>query len=317
MRRTVLLVLVMVAGTGAVARDAPADPPCFGGAARAADHPPCDPRLAFAAQPAPADAPLVPNVPCTPVEQQDLVGVCAFGVAPEHAAATVALVGDSHAAHWRGALEEVAQARGWRALSITRDGCPLSLAVRNTTEPARSLCLRWTRELVQWLALHPEIGTVFTGELASRRSVIPPPGEREMSAAIGGYVAAWAAIPPSVTRIVVIRDSPRGSSRTLPCVAAVLAAGGRTAGACSLRRHRFLFPDPAARAARRLRSSRVQAIDLTRFFCGPRRCYPVVGGVLVYRDVSHLTSLFARTLGPYLLRRLEAAGPDPARGRPG
>jgi hypothetical protein len=28
----------------------------------------------------------------------------------------------------------------------------------------------------------------------------------------------------------------------------------------------------------------------------------VVGGVLVYKDENHLTPLFARTLGPYLLR---------------
>jgi hypothetical protein len=313
MRRTVLLVLVCLAGAALLARAAPAqrrliaaDPPCFGAAARAGDHPPCDPGLAFMAQPAPAEAPLIPNVPCSPVEQQDLVAVCAFGVAPAGATATVALVGDSHAAHWRGALEEVAQARGWRALSITRDGCPLSLATRNTAEPARSQCLRWSQELLQWLGAHPEVRTVFASELASRRGVIPPPGEPPMAGAIGGYIAAWSAVPASVTRIVVIRDSPRGDSHSLPCVAAVVAAGQRTEGACSLRRHHYLVPDPAALAARRLQSSRVQTVDLTRFFCGPRRCYPVVGGVLVYRDVSHLTSLFSRTLGPYLLRRLQA-----------
>jgi hypothetical protein len=244
------------------------------------------------------------------VEQEDLVEVCAFGVAPERATGTVALVGDSHAAHWRGALEEIAQARGWRALSITRDGCPLSLAARNTADPARSLCLRWAQELLHWLGAHPEVTTVFTSSLASRRGVIPPPGESVMASAVGGYIAAWSAVPPSVTRIIVIRDNPRGSSRTLPCVAAVVAAGRRTTGACSLRRHHYLLPDPAVLAAHWLQSSRVQAVDLTRCFCGPRRCYPVVGGVLVYRDVSHLTLLFSRTLGPYLLRRLDA--PQPA-----
>jgi SGNH domain (fused to AT3 domains) len=312
MRRTTLAALAIVLAAAAVVSraaaqgPAPADIPCFGAAARAVDHPPCDDRLAFSAQPAPADAPLVPNVACTPVEQDDLVGVCAFGVEAERASATFALVGDSHAAQWRGALAEVARARGWRGLSLTRDGCPLSSALKNTAEPARSLCTRWNQEVLQWLAVHPEVRTVFTGQLASRRGVIPANGEREMTSAIAGYAGAWSAIPTSVTRIVVIRDSPRANSHTLPCVAAVLAAGRRTAGACGLRRHRFLVPDAAVLAARRLASPRVRAVDLTRYFCGPRRCYPVVGGVLVYRDAQHLTSLFSQTLGPFLLRHLDA-----------
>jgi hypothetical protein len=45
-------------------------------------------------------------------------------------------------------------------------------------------------------------------------------------------------------------------------------------------------------------------VDLTRHFCDPRRCLPVVGGVLVYRDDNHLTTLFAETLAPYLQRAL-------------
>jgi hypothetical protein len=43
-------------------------------------------------------------------------------------------------------------------------------------------------------------------------------------------------------------------------------------------------------------------VDLTPHFCGRRRCFPVVGGVLVHKDTDHLTRRFSRTLGPYLLR---------------
>jgi hypothetical protein len=49
---------------------------------------------------------------------------------------------------------------------------------------------------------------------------------------------------------------------------------------------------------------RVRLVDLTRFFCDGRRCFAVVGGALVNRDVSHMTTAFATTLGPYLLRAL-------------
>jgi hypothetical protein len=55
------------------------------------------------------------------------------------------------------------------------------------------------------------------------------------------------------------------------------------------------------------RSPRVRAIDMTDFMCDSRRCFPVVGGVLVHKDVGHLTRAFSTTLGPYLLRAADAA----------
>ena len=39
--------------------------------------------------------------------------------------------------------------------------------------------------------------------------------------------------------------------------------------------------------------------------CDRRRCFPVVGGVLVHKDGSHLTTPFATSLGPFLLRSVE------------
>jgi hypothetical protein len=48
----------------------------------------------------------------------------------------------------------------------------------------------------------------------------------------------------------------------------------------------------------------VHLVDLTQFMCSPRLCYPVVGGVLVHKDVTHLTPLFASTLGPFVLQSI-------------
>ncbi len=38
--------------------------------------------------------------------------------------------------------------------------------------------------------------------------------------------------------------------------------------------------------------------------CSTRLCFPVVGGALVYKDATHLTAVFAKTLSPYLDRAL-------------
>ncbi|MDP4673716.1 MAG: hypothetical protein NWS55_08905, partial [Solirubrobacteraceae bacterium] len=54
-----------------------------------------------------------------------------------------------------------------------------------------------------------------------------------------------------------------------------------------------------------LDQSNINVIDLTEFYCGPRVCLPVVGGVLIHSDRHHQTELWNRTLAPFMLRELE------------
>ena len=56
----------------------------------------------------------------------------------------------------------------------------------------------------------------------------------------------------------------------------------------------------------------MKLVDLTRFMCDRRRCYPVVGGALVHRDVGHMTRTFATTLAPYLLAELSPTTATPS-----
>jgi hypothetical protein len=49
-------------------------------------------------------------------------------------------------------------------------------------------------------------------------------------------------------------------------------------------------------------------VDLTPLMCSRRRCFPVVGGALVHKDTTHLTEVFAATLGPFLLRAVSRFG---------
>jgi hypothetical protein len=103
-----------------------------------------------------------------------------------------------------------------------------------------------------------------------------------------------------VKHVFVIRDTPYTSTAAVDCVRRA-SAHGRPAGAvCSRVRSKALRRDPAATAATRLRSPRVHVIDLTHFFCGATRCYPVVGGALVHKDTEHITATFAQTLGRYM-----------------
>jgi SGNH domain-containing protein len=297
-----LLPFVLLAALVASA-SARAQPRCLGAAARDPQHRCANPALRLSVRPAPEEAPLQPGAPCTPVRAVDLVAPCAFGAPAAAARGAIALIGDSHAAHWRPALAYVAARRQLRAYAITRDSCAFSTAGRELAEPYRSQCETWKRELPGWLADHPWVQTVFLASLT--RDVAQQP----FAAAMASYEDAWRTLPPSVRRIVVIRDSPEARYDTLTCVGRAHARGEPAGPACAIPRAAALPADPAAAAAEQLGSERVRSVDLTSFFCGPSRCFPVVGGVLVYKDENHLTPLFARTLGPYLLRAVDAVLP--------
>jgi hypothetical protein len=278
---------------------------CFGAAARDPHRPCTDRALQLAVVPTPEEARDLPNAPCTIVERDGPLRVCEFGVTGSEATGTIALLGDSHAAHWRAALEVVAGDKRWRGLSLTLSGCPFSTATRVLREPLRDDCVRRNRLVPRWFERHPEISTVFVSELSGARWMLPPGGDA-FGAEEAAYTDAWNELPPSVRHIVVIRDTPKDRRGTRVCIERAIAArepGGRV---CAVPRNVAIDPDAAAVAAvRLLPSGRAQLLDLNRFFCSERWCYPIIGGALVHKDEHHLTAIFVRTLGPYLLRDVE------------
>ncbi|QEC49539.1 hypothetical protein FSW04_19495 [Baekduia soli] len=277
---------------------------CFGAATRDPGRPCVNARLRTEVVPDPGQAPTLPNTPCTLVAGSP--DVCEFGVAADRATQTVALVGDSHAGHWRGALEVVARAHRWHGVSITHTSCPLSKAVRNLSGQDRfGACVRWKREVFGWFHRHPEIHTIFVAGLSGGVGVFPSAGRTRFETSVAGYRAAWRALPRSVHHIVVIRDTPKMRWTTNACVARAAAQGRAPGTACAVPRSARLDPDPLVTAARRLHSPRVQVVDLTRLFCGESSCYPVIGGALVFRDENHMTAVFSATLGPFLRRAVD------------
>jgi hypothetical protein len=132
--------------------------------------------------------------------------------------------------------------------------------------------------------------------------VVPARGLSQRETEIRGYIAAWRALPRTVRRIVVIRDTPVPTDHTARCVERVIRARRSTNRACGVPRSRAFFSDRAVAAARRMRSNRVKVVDLTNRFCDRRWCYPVIGGALVWKDKHHITATFAKTLGPTLSR---------------
>jgi hypothetical protein len=279
----VALAFALLAGT------ADAAPKCVGAAAR-------DPEKRCTIKtkrvtPTPDRAAITPNVACVRGEVADS---CSYGARkPE---ATVALLGDSHAAHWRAAMESVAKTRNWRVMEFARPHCPFSFSVPASSEAGAKECVPFNERVIEWLAANPSVTTVFVSNNA--RLAMAKQGRAYK---VDGVVRALQALPASVTRVFVLRDTPTVRVSTPDCIRRAVKRKRAPGPACAMPRKRALVTDPTAVAAERLGRG---VIDLTPFFCSSKRCFPVVGGVLVHKDQDHLTQDFSRTLGPYIDRAL-------------
>ena len=277
--------------------------PCFGAAARNPAGRCVDPSLRFTVYPTPDDAVLQPWAPCQPRAFAGLMYPCAFGADGSGQPATVALIGDSHAGHWRAAVDVVVRARGAAAVSITRSGCPFSMArVITPSRDQAATCRRWNRDVLAWLGHHPEISTIFLSQRATA-TYVKSGATSNFDAAVRGDAALYRALPATVKSIIVIRDTPLHSSAAQDCVRRAFARRQHVGPRCARLRAKALRRDPAVAAARLVRG-RAHVLDMTPFFCSDARCYPVVGGALVHKDIDHITTVFARTLGPFMVGRV-------------
>lgn len=223
------------------------------------------------------------------------VVTCEYGdTAP--GAVRVALVGNSHAAQWLPALQELAGARHLAITTYLAVSCtPTTAALVLDTAADSDGCLDWGARVTAAVA-----SGSYDVVVVSAASVFDIVGADDPYAAeVDGYSAVLSAWQAS--RVLVIRDSPFPGFDIPECVATSGPAG------CSGPRSDWLPPDPLASAAGALARPGLSVVDLSRLFCSDDTCYAVVGGVLVYIDYSHFGSTYARTLAPYLAPALDDA----------
>ncbi|ALJ19390.1 acyltransferase family protein [Microbacterium sp. No. 7] len=209
---------------------------------------------------------------------------------------TVVLSGGSHAVQFYPALREIADAQGWRLVVVDKDGC--RLAAEDPLVPRRPSCVAWNEKALDViLGLHPDavvtIGTETRSESGAEGAENVPDGQ----------VAVWRQLSDAGVPVIALRDSPR-----FPHVVPECLQENEDAAACGLARSE-VYAEVSPLEARADLPDDVIGIDLADGFCGVERCEPIVGNVVAYRDQSHLTATYARTLAPLLAERLAAAAP--------
>jgi peptidoglycan/LPS O-acetylase OafA/YrhL len=221
---------------------------------------------------------------------------CASG--DVNSSTTVALIGDSHAAMWQPAFQQVAEQRHWRLELMAKGACPvLDLPITN---PFRQLvemfehCKEWRGEILARLrAERPRLVVI-----SNWRGY----GTDETLAGFHSYDPTWI---DSITRLtqqlrdigakVLVLGPVPAPHREVPiCVSAHLD----NASACTPTRSAAVNPPGIAAEAAAAQAGGGQYVDLTDLFCTTDRCPVIVGNTLVYLDDSHLTNEYSRALAP-------------------
>lgn len=220
-------------------------------------------------------------------------GECASG--DTGSATTVALVGDSHAAMWQPAFEEIAASRHWRLETMAKVTCPLlDLPI---TSPYLG---REYTECEQWR------GQIMTRLRQDRPRLVVVSMSRRYGGDFGfvSYDPAWidavrrlaAELRAMGAAVLVLGGIPDPHATVPACVAEHLDDASACAPA------RTVAVDDAGIAAERAAATAGggQYADLTALFCTAARCPVIVGNALVYRDDNHLTIGYATTLAPVI-----------------
>jgi len=215
----------------------------------------------------------------------------------------VAVVGDSHAANHVPALSLIAKAHHWSLTTYLHSGCPL------TTAPIAAACNTWKDATLQELE-RQRYDVVFVAAMS--RTPWPhgmvheasqlTPVVRDDSAA--AYSAAWKQLQQAGSAVVAIRDNPDAGLAGVGDVPSCVEQHGDGA-ACDVSEAAGLLDDPVARAA--ATTPGVRLLDTTPLFCADGTCPAVIGGVVVYRQVQHVTRTYSRSMAPFIEPEVVAA----------
>jgi peptidoglycan/LPS O-acetylase OafA/YrhL len=222
---------------------------------------------------------------------------CAYG--DPNGTFTVALVGDSHAAHWFPAVEAIAANRGWRLLPFIKVSCVfVDLPIYSPILKRRyTECEAWRPQVVDRLIeARPDLTIVSSDRW------LPTMAEEDSSLTRQGRAMArlLSQIPGAVT---ILGDTPASRVDVPVC----LSQHPDDITNCATSRRYAFGNNHLVREKAAAEASSATVIDMSNLICPGDPCQAVVGNIIVMRDDHHLTATFAASLAG----ALEAALPIP------
>jgi peptidoglycan/LPS O-acetylase OafA/YrhL len=216
---------------------------------------------------------------CVAVLRQTELTPCRYG--DETSAITIVLYGDSHAAQWSPALIGMAEDRGYELIVLAKGGCPVSaVAIPNANS-----CPTWRDRAIDFIATErPDL--VVVSQLHDY-----PTNDAEWSAGLG---ATLQRIAPLTTNVVVLGDNPPTEYEPASCLSDHLSS----ADACVAQRADVVMSSRVAGERDVTTSLGASFVDTTDWLCTDTACPVIIGDILLYRDVTHITTAAAEWFQP-------------------
>ena len=218
---------------------------------------------------------------------------CEFG--DTQSTVEVYLVGGSHAEQWSSALDQLGKEMGFKVVTLLRQACPLEYGTLNR-EPE---CIGWRANAIdKILAAKPALvisnSTRPQSEIGYGPDIVPT-----------GYLGFWQLLAANSIPFLGLRDNPWGFDATdQPQNFADCYATTREAIGCGMRRDQVYQPvDPAAEILAQW--DNMASVDTADWFCDEVNCPVVIGNVLVYRDMHHISNAYAESTAPLLRTAIE------------
>ena len=216
-------------------------------------------------------------------------------------ATTVALIGDSHAAMWRPAVQNAVDRRDWRMLLMAKASCPIvELPItEHLNEMSEELqrCAQWRHGIMDRLRADPPALVV----VAAVRGYGPDgigfwdkpgfdpfnPGWIE---ALGNMVKQ---LRSNGSQVLILGREPVLPSMTTNCLSAHLKDPMACAALWPAENEAGIAAESAA-----VRANGGHYANTHDLFCSGDRCPPVVSNTMVFYDASHITQEYSRAMGP-------------------
>lgn len=214
------------------------------------------------------------------------------------------VAGDSKALQWSDAIAEIGKARGWRIDLATKSGCAFADAYRHERDDWRS-CQAFNAALVAELLAEPPDAVIVSQRHSTATAA---DGSLDRQVMVDGLVRAWTPLTRRGIRVIALMDNPAPRGIPGDQVYRCVADHRESLADCSFSRSLGAAGSgtSALRAAARSVPG-VRIVDMADALCTAELCPPVIGGVLVYRQGSHVTNTYALSARPFLERRLVAA----------
>ena len=213
----------------------------------------------------------------------------------------VVVAGGSHAGQWVPAFEELGRQHGWRILVADKGGCQLTSNHGQYPRPRditpRSSCVAWNKEIVDVLDdLDPDlVVTIGTTSLGAPESTSR------------GFLDKWAELEERDIPVLTMRDSPRIRKPLSECLSRTDDPSDCDTPRVGSKNYGLAATSPFVGLEG---TDGIGYVDLSEYYCPKDTCPAVVGNVIVYRDASHLSSTFVRTLAAPLSRELREQAPQ-------